>query len=199
MNSFEKCSLCGESTIDMTANVLFSGEEIPCHDLDGKIFVEEGVASGSSRCEMSQSFYAETCCIKTVQSPCNLCSSNGIHYLMKSNMKVEYESKEVTCLDVYHTLFSRHEDSSEHCLDTQDELFDQCCEEFNGQPAYPKDNMSSDTSPNMSPTESAKPTPEELRFDTWYAGGLKSSASKNVIYIGWSVISSIVMGMMVLY
>ena len=105
-HSFEKCSLCGDSNIDWEATVYFSGEEVACHELDTNIFVEEGMSSDSSRCEMCRSFYAETCCVQVPEKPCNLCTSQtGDHFNMNTNARVSYDGQVKTCLEVYHSLF----------------------------------------------------------------------------------------------
>ena len=129
--SFEKCSLCGDGSSHLAweSTVYFSGQEVKCHELDSKKFVEEGIASGSARCEMSQSFYASTCCITPPERPCNLCrSKSGDFFNMNSETKVSFGGEIKTCLEVYHSLYARHEQSDGHCTNTQDELFDQCCE-----------------------------------------------------------------------
>ena len=59
-NSFEKCSLCGDSDIDWKATVVFSGGEVSCHELDSKIFVDAGIDKDSPRCESSQNLFDET-------------------------------------------------------------------------------------------------------------------------------------------
>jgi len=64
--SLEKCSLCVDSDLNREATVYFSGEEVSCEEFEGKIFVEEGVSSGSPRCENIQSFYSEKRCISTM-------------------------------------------------------------------------------------------------------------------------------------
>lgn len=126
--SFEKCNLCGDKNLDWKASVYFSGEEVLCHELDSKIFAEEGIGSDSSRCEMSRSFYASTCCIEPPSEPCNLCSFNGYYFNMKSTAEVSYGGTAQTCLEVYHSLYARQEQGSEQCTDAQGTLFDQCCE-----------------------------------------------------------------------
>ena len=138
---FEKCSLCGDddSHVDMKATAQFKGEEMPCHQIDSDVFLDEGISAESSRCEMSQSFYAETCCVKTVHYPeantgdkaglpCNICTRNGYDFVMTSKTEVNYENKDTTCVDVYQSLYTKYDLSSEHCIKAQEELFDQCCE-----------------------------------------------------------------------
>lgn len=179
---FQRCSLCGDSNLDWEATVYFSGEEVLCHELDSKIFVEEGISSDSSRCEMSQNFYAGTCCIQAPEQPCNLCSSNGIHFNMNSNTRVSYDGEVKTCLEVYHSLYSRRDQSNEHCTAAQGELFDQCCEAISSQ-TIPDGGIGerASPSPTKSPTTN-KPTPN---FDSWYtAGSLSSPASTFMDSIG---------------
>ena len=112
----------------------------------------------------------------------NLCSSNGIHFNMNSNTRVSYDGEVKTCLEVYHSLYSRRDQSSEHCTDAQGELFDQCCEAISSQ-TIPDDSIGerASPSPTKSPTTN-KPTPN---FDSWYtAGSLSSPASTFMDSIG---------------
>ncbi|KAL9186471.1 hypothetical protein ACHAXT_005709 [Thalassiosira profunda] len=159
---FEKCSLCGDSNLDWDASV-------KCHELDSSIFVEQGIGADSSRCEMSQSFYSTACCIEAPENPCLLCRSHaGAHFDMLGEALVSYDGERKTCLEVYHSLYSRREQSSTHCLDAQHLLAGSCCDAFEHedsslgveQPAIPV---------------GAPTTPE---FDTWYAGTLTSPASR---------------------
>ena len=83
--SFEKCSLCGESSIDWDKDtkVVFSSQEVGCHDLDANIFVQQGVSKDSYTCEMSHKFYSEACCILLPDEPsnikpCNICLLSGV-------------------------------------------------------------------------------------------------------------------------
>merc|ERR1719296_237765 len=189
--SFEKCNLCSGSNLDWEANVYFSGQEVKCHELDREIFVDEGISSNSSRCEMSQGFYASTCCITAPEKPCNLCTtSNGEHFNMNSKTKVSYDGEYKSCLEVYHSLYSRQEQSSGHCIAAQGQLFGQCCEATTGSDSINgiNDSASVDmqeegktaSAPTVAPT--TKPL---TAFDTWYAGGISSSpASTNVISLG---------------
>ena len=178
---FQKCSICGDSNLDWEATVYFSGEVTLCHELDGKIFVEEEIASDSRRCEMSQSFYTATCCIQAPEKPCNLCSSNGIHFDMNSNTEVSYDGKVKTCLEVYHSLYSRREQFSEHCNDARGELFGQCCETISTQTIH--DDATSERAPSP-PTMSPRTHTPTPYFDSWYAAGsLLSSASTFMVSI----------------
>jgi len=183
-HSFEKCSLCGDSNIDWEATVYFSGEEVACHELDTNIFVEEGMSSDSSRCEMCRSFYAETCCVQVPEKPCNLCTSQtGDHFNMNTNARVSYDRQVKTCLEVYHSLYSRREQTSEHCAVAQGQLFDQCCEAFlhqgdgTGQ-TIPEDSVVEASStisliPTVAPMTLLKSAPD---LDTWYKGAMKRSS-----------------------
>ncbi|KAL7533175.1 hypothetical protein ACHAWF_004368 [Thalassiosira exigua] len=164
---FQKCDICeGDSHLDGEATVLFSGEEVPCHDLDSRIIVEEGISAESPRCEMSRSFYAESCCIQPPAEPCNLCRSNtGQYFNMNSIVEVPYEGEVKTCLEVYHSLYAREEQSGEGCVEAQRALFDQCCTAIGGN-AEPVD------MPSSSPTQ--KPTPD---FMSWYSSSSISPAS----------------------
>jgi len=181
---FERCSICGNSNLDWEATVFFSGEEVLCHELDREIVVEEEIAAGSSRCEMSQSFYAESCCIEPPVEPCNICSMSGIHYTMNSSTKVSFDGEVKTCLEMYHSLFSRHEQHSEQCIGAQEELFGQCCEEIPSQ-------IISMSPPTMSPTA------KNPDFDSWYdAGNLSSSAPTYMVPITTVCLSAAV-GLMI--
>jgi len=165
---FQKCSLCGDSNLDWEATVLFSGEEVLCHDLDSKIFMEEKISSDSSRCEMSQSIY-KTCCIQAEQ-PCNLCKSME----MNSNARVSYNGEVKTCLEVYHSMYSRREQPSEDCIDAQGELSDQCCEATSSQTIPGGFSGGAPPPPTISPTTN-KPTPN------WYTSYKSSPASRNLV------------------
>ncbi len=71
----------------------FPGEEAICHELDSKVFLDEGVASDSERCKTSQTMYAETCCIETPSKPCDICTLNGDNFYMKSDVEVSFEGE----------------------------------------------------------------------------------------------------------
>jgi len=183
-NSFEKCSLCGDSDIDWKATVVFSGGEVSCHELDSKIFVDAGIDKDSPRCESSQNLFDKTCCIQAPEKPCNLCrSSNGKYFNTKSNERVSYNGEVKTCLEVHHFLNSRREQSSEHCIDAKGELFDQCCKAKGSQtiPEVAEGNQTvpevaaaeASDPPSMGPT--ARPLTESLSH--WNSYALWSSAS----------------------
>jgi hypothetical protein len=59
--------------------------------------------------------------------PCDLCTLHGISFYMKSEVEVSYEGVTKTCSQVYHSLYTRREESSGHCIDAQGTLFKQCC------------------------------------------------------------------------
>ena len=168
---FEKCKLCGESSLDTDATILFSGEEVRCGDLQSTILVDEGVSANSSRCTMSQSFYADDCCIKAVKQPCNLCSRNGVNFIMRDEWEVTYKDTESTCLEVYTQLLTEHEDTSDHCSDIRDDLFDQCCE------AKLLGGGKSDEAADEKTREEPLTNDDYVGFDTWYKDGLTSTAS----------------------
>ena len=168
---FEKCMLCGESSLDTDATVLFSGEEVRCGDLQSTILVDEGVSADSSRCIMSQSFYADDCCIKAVKQPCNLCSRNGINFIMRDEWEVKYKDTESTCLEVYSQLLVEHGDTSDDCSDIRGELFDQCCE------AKLLGGGKSDDTADEKTREEPLTNDDYVGFDTWYKDGLTSTAS----------------------
>ncbi|KAL3784165.1 hypothetical protein ACHAW5_007050 [Stephanodiscus triporus] len=174
--SFEKCSLCGD---DWEDTVYFPGEEEICHELDSKIFVEEEVAYDSERCKTSQSFYSETCCIQTPDKPCDICTLNGVNF-MKSDVKVSYKGEVQTCLQVYHLLYSRREETSGDCINAQVELFEQCCEAKST--PIPVDIVDESAPPSpagVSKVPNAWTAPISPEFDSWYAGPLLSSASSS--------------------
>ena len=179
---FQRCSLCGDYNLDWEATVLLSGKEVPCHEVDD-IFLKEEITVDSSRCEISRSFYADTCCIRPPEVPCNLCSLNGINVGKQpiSNSRVSYNGEFKSCLEVYHSLYARREQFSKHCTDAQKELFDDCCEAVNsqgdaGEIALPP--------PTTSPT-TQKPSPN---FDTssWYTAGLQRSPASMFTTFAWS-------------
>jgi len=177
----EKCSLCSDSNLDWEAIIFFSGEEMLCHELDKKKLVEAGISSDSPRCEMTQRVYSETCCNQAPEKPCNICkSTSGIQFNMNSNARVAYDGEVKTCLELYNSLHSRREQSSEHCVDAHGELFDQCCRAIVNQ-AIPDDSSSrTQPSPTMSPTI-LQPTSE---FNSRYTGPLSSPASIRLVCIG---------------
>jgi len=168
---YEKCNLCGDSSLDNDATVLFSGEEVRCGDLQTTILVDEGVSADSSRCTMSQGFYADDCCIKAVEQPCNLCSRNGVNFIMRDEWEVKYKDTESTCLEVYSQLLVEHEDTSNHCSDIRGELFDQCCE------AKLLGGGKSDDTADEKTREEPLTNDDYVGFDTWYKDGLTSAAS----------------------
>ena len=170
-SSVAGCNLCGESSLDTDATVLFSGEEVRCGDLQTTILVDEGVSADSSRCTMSQGFYADDCCIKAVKQPCNLCSRNGVNFIMRDDWKVTYKDTESTCLEVYSQLIVEHEDTSDDCSDIRGELFDQCCE------AKLLGGGKSDDTADEQTREEPLTNDDYVGFDTWYKDGLTSAAS----------------------
>jgi len=197
---FQRCSLCGDSNLDWEAIVFFSGEEIPCYEVDN-IFLKEGISFDSSRCEMSQSFYADTCCIRPPEQPCNLCSLNGIDAGMEpiSNSKVSYDGELKSCLEVHHSLYSRREQFSKHCTDAQGQLFDQCCEAVSVQT---NPNGKADETASSPPTTSSTTQKPTSSFDTWYTPGsdfglgLSSPASIFSVSV-WSFWLSVAVGLIV--
>jgi len=183
----EKCDLCGESSLDNDATVLFSGEEVRCGDLQTTILVDEGVSADSSRCTMSQGFYADDCCIKAVKQPCNLCSRNGVNFIMRDEWEVTYKDTESTCLEVHSQLLAKHEDASDHCSDIRDELFDQCCE------AKLLGGGKSDDTTDEKTREEPLTNDDYVGFDTWYKDGLTSAASlTKTVSIGLMLISCVI-------
>jgi len=181
---YEKCNLCGDFSLDNDATVLFSGEEVRCGDLQTTILVDEGVSADSSRCTMSQGFYADDCCIKAVEQPCNLCSRNGVNFIMRDEWEVTYKGEESTCLEVYSQLLVEHEDTSDDCSDIRGELFDQCCE------AKLLGGGKSDDTADEQTREEPLTNDDYVGFDTWYKDGLTSTASlTKAVSIGLMLIS----------
>ncbi len=129
---FEKCSLCGDSLMDWEASVFFSGKQMPCYEFD-KVFQDDGISEGSNNCDLTRDLYKKECCIDPPDVPCNLCQSGSTYYQMNSEAIVSYDGTPfISCLEVYSSLFSRREQSSEHCIKTKGELFPQCCNESTG-------------------------------------------------------------------
>ncbi len=90
---------------------------------------------------------------------------------------VAYEGEVQTCLEIYHFLYSRIEESSEQCMETQGHLFGQCCEVSDNQQS--EEDVAGNAPPPSAPSQTTqKPVPE---FDTWYAGSLESDASTRMI------------------
>ena len=169
---YEKCDLCDGGTINYEATVNFSGEDVSCHELNSRVFVERAIASGSSRCEMSQGFYSEACCFKAPAVPCSLCQSGDLYYEIEKETVVSYDGEEQTCLDVFHLLHSRREQTSVHCTNAQGLLFSECC-------SARATESDSKYTPSPSPWvwKEPVPDPEDPGFDSWYAGALQRSAS----------------------
>ena len=191
-NSFEKCSLCGDSDLDWGAIVFISGEEILCEDLESNFFVEEGISSDSPRCENIQSFYSGTCCIQAPEKPCNLCMSNGMDFDMNSNMMVSYDGEVQTCLEVSYALYARREQSSEHCTAAQEELCGQCCQAIHSQAVLDESPVLDTFSSSLTPSPTTqKPTPDYIN---WYAGALSSPASTIMVHI-WLLNLSVAVGL----
>jgi hypothetical protein len=185
---FEKCNLCGDSLLDWDGAIFFSGNEVPCSELDSKIFVEEGISADSSRCEISKDFYADSCCIQPPNEPCNICrSSSGVFYNMNSSTEVSFDGEVKTCLEVYHSMYSRREQSSEQCIAAQGELFDKCCEAtdaVDGQTSdFAGDSSFSGTVPSTTPVgllPTPKPAPD---FQSWYQDSWDSSDAKDETFV----------------
>lgn len=62
----EKCSICGDDStlvLDAEATVWYSGEEVTCDDLEGRVFVEQRVVSDSPRCDLSRTTFQRSCCV----------------------------------------------------------------------------------------------------------------------------------------
>jgi hypothetical protein len=126
---FNKCSICGDLQVDWDATVFYDGKEVSCHELDGKIIFEEGIAMGSDTCLTSQELYSTTCCINPPENPCNLCRSGDNDFLLKSDVNVVSATGETeSCLEVFQSLLSRSEHSSVQCLNSQKELQAKCCD-----------------------------------------------------------------------
>ena len=103
---------------------------------------------------------------------------------MNTNVRVAFDGEAKTCLEVYHRLYTRQEEFSEHCINTQGELFGQCCEAF---PNHVDTTILADAAAEDSP--SSPPQDPEPEFEaTWYAGALNQSspAVKSVLAL-WSL------------
>ena len=169
----EICNVCSEAEFDLNldATVTFAGENVKCHELNS-IFLKKEVSPNSPRCETSKNFYADSCCTEPTSHACDLCSSNGIHDGIPriSNSKVSYDGNILSCPEVYHSLHSNHEQSSEHCIRAREELSGQCCDAIDGQ-AVSKDPTTQD--PKMQ-----DPKAQESALGNWMnMGPLSSPAS----------------------
>ncbi len=154
--------------------MFYSGVELNCHDLDSKIFVEKGIASDTPTCKTSQDAYSGFCCIQPLEEPCDICNMNGVSFQMTDNMKIFYEGKSHTCLEVHNSLYSRREQTSEICISAQGNLFDQCCDDINDrQPQSDVSKYSATRFPTMA-LPSPKPTGQ---FESWYTGALSSNSA----------------------
>jgi hypothetical protein len=175
--------------------VLFSGEEVLCYEVDN-IFLKEEISVESSRCKMSQSFYADTCCIRPPEQPCNLCSLNGIDAGMQpiSNSRVSYDGEFKSCLELYHSLYSRREQFSQHCSDAQGKLFKQCCEAVRSQTNPDVSEGEISWSPPTKSPITQKPT---SHVDSWYTTGLRSPASIFIVSV-WSCWLPVAVGLTVM-
>lgn len=186
----DDCSLCGDSHLDWDASVFFLGEELSCHELESKIMLENAI---SEQCKTNQRLYFGTCCIQAPENPCHLCNSNGSRLNMKSNSRVSYAGEVTTCLDMYHFLYAWQEESSEHCIGAQGELFDLCCESTDGQntPLYSfgaslsintqtaPGGVSGGASPPLTTRPTQKPSSE---FIGWYnADFMSHNASSSLV------------------
>lgn len=177
--SFEKCSLCGDSDLLWEATVFYSGVELSCHDLDSKIFVEKGIASDTPTCKTSQDSYSGFCCMQPLEEPCDICNMNGVSFQMIDDMRISYEGKSHSCLEVHNSLYSRREQTSELCISAQGNLFDQCCDDINDRQPI---SIQSKYSVTRSPT-AALPSPKPTeQFESWYTGSLSSSSAILVSY-----------------
>ncbi len=175
--------------------MFYSGAEISCHDLDIKVFVEEGIAADSPQCKTSQDSYSGFCCTQAPEDPCDMCRMNGVSFEMITDMKISYEGKVQTCLEVHNTLYSRREQSSEHCISAQGNFFDQCCEEVGI--LQPQSDRSSGSSASQSPTTAVTSPKPTLGFESWYAGALKSDSVNSRESMG-SYFSAIAVGLFLL-
>lgn len=116
---------------------------------------------------------------KPPKKPCDLCSLHEITFDMKSEVEVSYEGITKSCLQVYHLLYTRREESSGHCIDAQRTLFKQCC-------------VRTGTIMSSSPTTMAATTPavttnastsyNSADFETWYTGASMTSASSSTTF-----------------
>lgn len=171
--SFEKCSLCGDADLLWESTVFYSGVELSCHELDEKVFVEKGIASGTQTCTTSQESYAGFCCLQALDEPCDICTMNGVSFQLIEDMEVNFEGKARTCLEVHSSLHSRREQASELCINAQGQLFDQCCNDVHiREPVSDSTKFSVTRSPTMA-LPSPKPTEQ---FESWYTGALSSKS-----------------------
>jgi len=200
------CSLCGDSSLDLDASVFFSGEAVSCHELESRVMLEEDTIE---QCETHQRLYFGICCIQVPENPCHLCNSkDGSRLNMESNSRVSYAGEVKTCVDMYHFLYARQEESSEHCIGAQGELFDLCCEstESRTTPLYsfgvalPIDmhtapgGVSGGASSPLTPSSTQKPSSE---FTSWYSGYPRSSNASSSEVSFWSL-PFLVVGLMVM-
>jgi len=207
---FQKCSLCGDSLMDWEASVFFSGKQMPCYEFD-KVFQDDGISEGSNNCDLTRDLYKKECCIDPPDVPCNLCQSGSTYYQMNSDAIVSYDGTPfISCLEVYSSLFSRREQSSEHCIKTKGELFPQCCDESTGLDLSVKDPVESTGSTDSSIQQTQGvgnnfPSPSSDRGDftnsgsnsptttysTWAYTGDLSPASTKVLSIGCIAVGTV--------
>jgi hypothetical protein len=108
--------------------------------------------------------------------PCDLCSLHEISFYMKSEVEVSYEGITKTCLQVYHSLYTRREESSGHCIDAQRMLFKQCCVRTGAILSSSPTTMAAATTTTAT-TTNASTSYNSADFETWYTGASMTSAS----------------------
>ena len=107
--------------------------------------------------------------------PCDLCTLHGISFYMKSEVEVSYEGVTKTCSQVYHSLYTRREESSGHCIDAQGTLFKQCCVRTGAILSSSPATMATTTT-----TTNASTSYNSADFETWYTGASMTSASSKI-------------------
>ena len=190
--SFERCNVCGDSQLDWEATVYRTGENMPCYEFD-KIFQQNSVSTGSTDCTLTQDLYKNECCIDPPDVPCNLCQSGSTYYQLNSDVSVSYDGKPHSCLEVYANLFSRRDESSEHCTKAQGELLSQCCDLSTGITMSDPDSIQSNNAGDIQGVADMAPSPSNGRsnytnagttdppskkFNSWYAGNISAAATR---------------------
>lgn len=122
-----KCRLCPDpSTQGMKTwlEIEYGGNTTTCGEADLSVINE--FATGTEQCDAAKDALQDQCCYPYPENPCMLCRTETEFMDLNALAEVDFNGETVTCFDLM-TLLGPEAADSDICLNTQAELFDQCC------------------------------------------------------------------------
>jgi chitinase len=123
---YEKCSLCGERSLNWDATVKYNSQILACDELSS-MFTLGSIREGSDQCDAMQSAYASTCCFKPPEQKCNLCGQGSTVMEVNTGTFVKTRSSSMLCTNLASGLADREEEGSEVCEESKSAYSERCC------------------------------------------------------------------------